>query len=466
MGDKEYLVLMGKGNLYPLKEKFKALGGFYTTFCWAFPSSSETALSEIIKHLPNIEINRLPLPIGVNLESYKQSFSSLFFRKKLKQVENEISQMKDAQLLPLGLSEDSIGSLSLDETVKEELLTKFQEKEELAASIQFAEGMAKALSVLSETINIKFLGENETNFLLAEAPPIPRLVDYTEGNEQKILIRKGITVMFCGAGGVGKTHSLTQLALCITSGAPWFGVYPIYHSGYVFLGLGENSIDDIHHLLKKTWDGINRNNPTFSDKDPVEAVSRRLAVCSFMGFDASFVYGGKQTRFYESFLQELIRKEPEDGWSCIILDPIARFLGADAETDNAAATNFISLLERIILDLKGKPTIIFGHHMNKSGVSGSNTDQAAARGSSALTDGSRQQFNLEKVKKSDVNLDCEEIEIYEPNVVNLRMVKSNFTSILPVQKLEKDEFGCLQAAEDKKEPKIISKSEKGKEKGK
>ena len=96
-----------------------------------------------------------------------------------------------------------------------------------------------------------------------------------------------------------------------------------------------------------------------------------------------------------------------------------RFLGAEAETDNAAATQFISLLERITLELKGKPTVLFGHHMNKSGVSGTNTDQAAARGSSALTDGVRFQINLEKaLKESAPKAD----KIYKKDKITMRLL--------------------------------------------
>ena len=112
------------------------------------------------------------------------------------------------------------------------------------------------------------------------------------------------------------------------------------------------------------------------------------------------------------------------------------------------ATRFISLLERMILELRGAPTIIFGHHMNKGGVSGVNTDQSAARGSSALTDGVRQQFNLEKIKKEQSE-DDESGEVYDLNTVTLRMVKSNFSAPLSPQKIQKNSSGCLTAATKK-----------------
>jgi RecA-family ATPase len=138
----------------------------------------------------------------------------------------------------------------------------------------------------------------------------------------------------------------------------------------------------------------------------------------------------------------LIAQEPEEGWSCIIFDPISRFLGAEAETDNASATQFIALLENLILVLKGRPTIILGHHMNKSGVSGTNTDQAAARGSSALTDAVRFQINLEK-KLASVSGNKSTEKTYEKDKIWMRYVKTNFTAPIPDQTLKKDPYGVL-----------------------
>ena len=160
---------------------------------------------------------------------------------------------------------------------------------------------------------------------------------------------------------------------------------------------------------------------------------------AFSGINAAFIHQGQPTPFFKALLASLKASEPPEGWSCIILDPISRFIGMDAETDNAAATQFIALLEKMSIDLKGNPTIIFGHHMNKGGVSGLSTDQAAARGSSAITDGVRWQVNLEKNKPDDLNPDASKEVIF-------RHVKSNFTAILPMHILKKDEMGCLSGA--------------------
>ena len=268
---------------------------------------------------------------------------------------------------------------------------------------------------------------------------MPKLVNFIDGANPKPFIRKGIVAQIVGAGGVGKTHVLAQLALSITTGANWLGIYPIEKAGHVFIGLGENKDDDIHRLMRKIVKGYEKNNheTTLFAPNPLQEASKRLFVMSFTAMNGTFIRDGQPTPFFEAFFQELKDKEPKEGWACIILDPISRFMGADAENDNAAATQFIALLERLTLELKGQPTVIFGHHMNKSGVSSTNTDQGAARGSSAITDGVRWQANLEKVKKTS---NPEGEDQYELNQISMRPVKSNFTCSAPFPKTTKRRF--------------------------
>jgi hypothetical protein len=95
-----------------------------------------------------------------------------------------------------------------------------------------------------------------------------------------------------------------------------------------------------------------------------------------------FVDHDTTTAFYNEFLYTLKNQELQEEWSCIILDPISRFLG------DAYASHFIALLEGISLELAGKPTILFSHHMYASGFN-------------ELTDYVHWQANLEQVEKKD-----------------------------------------------------------------
>ena len=442
MSATDYLIVLSLGKSFkPLQEKFNQLEGFYTGIGYAFPSKSEIELRQLLSSL-NARIIRQPLSEGQSFTSLRLSYKSAFFRDKLMEKEMELFQLR-AQLGLDELTEESIEASNIQDYRKQEALEAIHECEKLKKAADWAEGMEKAISITpKEPFGIKFIHEREKNFLLDDASPMPGLINFIDNGVLKAFKRKGIVGMVVGAGGVGKTHFLTQLGLSIATGVPFLGKYPIEKPGSVFMGLGENSDEDIHRLLRKTFKNMFHVDPQMSiqQEQELETISRRFAVNSFTGMQASFIHKDYPTTLFEMFLNTLKTREPEEGWSCIILDPISRFLGADAETDNAAATQFISLLERITLELRGKPTILFGHHMNKSGVSGTNTDQAAARGSSALTDGSRWQVNLEKVLKESANKND---KIYEKDKILMRIVKSNFTAPIPDQILQKDDNGVL-----------------------
>lgn len=431
----DYLFILADQNLRPLKSKLKELGAFFTGIGYAICQSRELEVKAFCQ-LAGLKYHRQPIPSGHTFESFEQSHKASFYRDKLITLEREIDSLKRE------LNVDSEEDLSKT-TRGLKLLEFLSQAEDLKGQIKRAEQFEKALSVSIDPFSVQFISEMPVNFLLEDAPEIPRLINVEEGKIQRPFLRKGILAMLVGAGGVGKTHALAQLALSLATGYPWLDVFPIEKPGHVFLGLGENSLSDIHRLLRKIAKHfllrIKSDQYVFFDPDPILAAMERIAPMAFSGIDASFIHQGQPTPFFKALLTCLKQAEPEEGWSCIILDPISRFIGMDAETDNAAATQFIALLEKLSLELKGNPTIIFGHHMNKGGVSGLSTDQAAARGSSAITDGVRWQVNLEKPKQEEIEGNKEII---------FRHVKSNFTAILPTRTLRKDEMGCLSAVLD------------------
>ncbi len=425
---KQYLLIICKKNksLWELRDKFKELKGHYIDVGYIFPIEKEKEVGEIVKEL---DIKPIKLPLGEQtFDALKLSYKADYFLEQLFKTEEALTEIlpEDEE------TEESINALE-NSNQKNQALELLYKKKQLEESLDWAKKMEKAVSNISKTLTIKFLSENDPNFLIKDAPEMPRLVNFIDKQgKQRTFIRKGIVAMLASVGGMGKTHWLIQLALSITSGQAFLDKYTIEKPGAVFMGLGENGEDDIHRLINKIFKQLFEKS-----KEKIELISKRLSVMSFTGMQASFIHKSTPTAMYENILNELRNKEPDEGWSCIILDPISRFLGADAETDNAAATEFIELLERFTIELKGNPTVIFGHHMNKSGLSGSATDQGSARGSSALTDGVRLQINLERVvsKQNDE-------EKVEKNQITMRMVKSNFTQIIDPQILEKDN-GCL-----------------------
>ncbi len=288
---------------------------------------------------------------------------------------------------------------------------------------------------------IRFLDQFEDNFFLVEPLKKAMLLDYLTVNGKKTgFLPKGIVAMLVGAGGVGKTHLLSQLAISIANGTSFLDTYnPTEHCGKdnrgnVFFGLGENQYDDIHRLLYKATKQLRMKEKTLLDNDQaLFAASKRIAPFSFCGQQSSFLENGKPSMYFREFKMRLEETAPKEGWALIILDPVSRLMGADAETDNAAATQFITLLEELTIDLPGNPTVLFAHHTNKAALQTISQNQTAARGSSALTDGVRWQCNYTKDNSSE-NI----------NRSVLKMTKSNFTLIAEEIRTTKDIDGFIE----------------------
>lgn len=293
-----------------------------------------------------------------------------------------------------------------------------------------------------EQFPIKFLHQLEKNYLFTEPQKKPMLLEYTDENGKPLpFLPKGIVAMLVGAGGVGKTHLLAQLTISIATGTPFLDIFNPTHycgeenKGSVFFGLGENHYDDIHRILHKAAKELRKGHLQI-----LEDALFRIAPFSFCGQQAAFLEHGKPSRYFRELKTRLENLAPENGWSLIILDPVSRLLGADAEEDNASATQFIALLEELTLELPGNPTVLFAHHVNKSAIDkGKDQDQTAARGSSALTDGVRWQANFIKSKGDRPEL---------KDVAILKMTKSNFTAILDDIKTKRSLDGFLKHFSD------------------
>ena len=436
MSEAEYILLVG-GNLKPLHQRFLKLGGYYNGLGYAFPKEKEGVLREMVFRIPGSVLIKPSLD-GKSFTTVREENEISFLRTRLYGVEMQLWPFCSERSIPLQeLSRDDIEASGLFETEKNEFLRLFDERQRIKKGIcQHEENVKDLSSEASRDLTIRFLNEHKgIHYLLDDAPEMPTLVNRLDENSQRVsFIPRGILGMIVSAGGVGKTHLLAQLGLVAATGGKWLGEFLVEEPGNVFMGLGENSNEDIHRLLRKTVKSL-----SLSSGECAEA-ERRLSVMSFSGMPSSFIDKNRPTELFQHLLENLKRREPPDGWALIILDPISRFAGASAETDNASATELIALLERLPLELRGRPTVLFGHHMNKTGVGNSFTDQGAARGSSALTDGVRLQINLDRRERKED----------EPETITLRVVKSNFTAIPHPITLIKDPIGCLRKRPDKR----------------
>lgn len=441
------LYIISQSGKWGIKEHIRKLHGVWDgVLGWHIEAKYKSEVEKLCS-----EAGLLYMETTLEFESFdslKRYYKYNFFRDELEELEEKIYPLK-ARLGLAGITISELSSadnlLELETTVEgKQLIELLKEHNSWYEKTERIKNEIKIASIsLPENSNnsyesIDFINNNSVNYLTNIPPEMPTLVNIVDDGISKAFIRKGIVGQLVGAGGIGKTHWLTQLALAIATGKNFLGKCPIIKPGYVLLVLGENSNEDIHRLIYKTAKSFFNYPDTEILKRINFEAGKRLATLSVTGKDASFIKDGQPSHFYNDLVKKLQEKEPEEGWSCIIFDPISRFLGADAESDNASATRFISLLEKMTQDLKGHPTVLFGHHMTKSGYSSTTTDQTAARGSSALTDGARLQINLERVAKEGIS----PLE-YDPKKVTMRVVKSNHTGIPKAITLLKDDYGCL-----------------------
>lgn len=223
---------------------------------------------------------------------------------------------------------------------------------------------------------------------LHQSPPAQRvLLSYLD----QCMLPMGKVGFFVGEGGIGKSWALTQLAIAVATGEPWLGQFavPEQSQGPVLMVMAEEDQDEMHRRL---YHIVEHMGLAAHQRSTLE---QRLFPMPLSGHFVEFLDNGERSANHERFWQLLQEQAPEQGWSLIILDPASRFMGMDAEKDNAFATRFVQLLEQLT-KLPGQPTVMCAHHTNKlARVSQKEGARAgAARGASALTDGARWQGNL------------------------------------------------------------------------
>jgi len=296
-----------------------------------------------------------------------------------------------------------------------------------------------------EKFHIKCIAELGENWLYETPPPKKMILEYTVNRKTHGFIPKGNVCMLVGMGGIGKSHWVSQLTASIATKTLFLDKFaPTEHceNGNVFLGMAENDIDDIRRILHKSTKYL-RNNPepnTTADQIKYD-LEHKIFPYSFHGQQCQFIKDGMPSPYFYDLKRHLTKNAPPGGWTLIILDPISRFLGAEAEKDNAAATAFIALIEQLTMELPGNPTILFCHHMNKSAITGDASSQGASRGSTAITDGVRLQINLRKLSDDELKKLNEKEKKLE--LTMMTMSKSNFTRIIEDLTLKKEGDGTL-----------------------
>jgi hypothetical protein len=133
----------------------------------------------------------------------------------------------------------------------------------------------------------------------------------------------------------------------------------------------------------------------------------------------------------------------------IIIDPASRFRGGN-ENDARDATRFVEACE--LVARKTGAAVLVLHHTNKGSMAqGADQTQAAARGSSAFTDGVRWQMNLATLTKEEAST-AGIPEDQRFGYLSARVTKNNYAppQLAPVF-LKRTEYGYLQKVELQRE---------------
>ena len=326
------------------------------------------------------------------------------------------------------------------------------------------------------------LGVWALDFVTTEAPPRRVLLALPGGVSRKdadVLVEPGAAWMPAGKlgvlaspGGKGKTALALHLAGHVAAGVSWCGL-EVTRPGAVALVVGEEDRDECHRRIKAAW-------AKMPDDVRRRAAARTLVLPLAGTGDNRLVTENPNDRTVTKsdrageLLAYLESKAPPEGWALVLVDPFSRFAGMDAETDNAAATRTMEVLEELT-KLRGDPAVLVTHHTRKRGKDDGGGDPVELiRGSSAIKDAARWAVMLDADPEDD---DGKRRAV-------LRIVKSNYTStayavelvtrygipesgkVRPVREMdaEADERKAVEAAEAKKgnkAPKSPAKTEAG-----
>ena len=244
----------------------------------------------------------------------------------------------------------------------------------------------------------------------------------------KDLLVAGKVGMLAGHGGRGKTFALTQLAISVATGRNWFGHpdFSVPKKGKVLLALGEEDGEELWRRIYYSRRSLGIEGQAWED------LQDNLRPLPLAGEQVTLLDGESYTEFYKNLESRITTDELR----LIILDPLSRFASSDTETDNKAATTFITALERLTRG-ESKPGVIIAHHERKPN-SDKQESQFGVRGSSGLVDGVRWVGRLGPAEDKN-----------NARLVQFKVVKSNYTGIpTPIELQREAGSGILSVHQD------------------
>jgi hypothetical protein len=257
---------------------------------------------------------------------------------------------------------------------------------------------------------------------LAERPPARRwLVRHPDDAGAIPLGRAGA---LAGEGGIGKSWCVTSLAVAVATGRRWLRHFRVDSAAPrgVLLALAEENEEECWRRIWHCADELG-----LSDHER-ELVRAHVHVYPLAGRDVALLALVDRDKVEETVHLRSLRDRLARGgpWGLVVLDPLARFAGVDAEASNLLATRLVQAVEGLA-ESPGEPTVLVVAHSSKLARRGGTVD---ARGVTALTDGLRWAFGLAAVEGST-------------DAVELVPLKSNYASQRGPLVLRRHDHGVL-----------------------
>jgi RecA-family ATPase len=282
----------------------------------------------------------------------------------------------------------------------------------------------------------KTLGEWGPDWLTAPPPArrwlLERPDDETNGTTKPVgVLPLGKAAMLLAAGGVGKTMILVQLALAVATGRKFLDHFGTPNPGHVLIVCAEEDAEELRRRLYNAAQAMKLTD------EQASLAAKRIVIVPLSGISAALLENDGRNNAAETAMLRSIRRRLNSApheWRLVILDPLSRFAGCDTEKDNAAATQFVTVVESFT-KTKGGPTVLLAHHTNKASRSAELKASASdSRGASALTDGVRWVANLYP-------------ELNNHDLATLVTSKSNYSKLSPELTLvrDNDHGGALRA---------------------
>ena len=192
-------------------------------------------------------------------------------------------------------------------------------------------------------------------------------------------------------GGVGKSWISAQVLLQIATGKDLLGLGDVTTGAVAYL----NAEDDMTAIRIRMWHLLQRLGPLVSAFQPQEGYAPYFSLEALLGCAPCLLdAGGNKDEFWVDYVWKAAK-----GRRLLILDTLRKFHRAD-ENSSAAMTDLTNLLDRIARDTGC--AILFCHHSNKLAMADGRGDEAgASRGSSALVDNIRWQWNLVRMTPAE-----------------------------------------------------------------